>query len=146
MYNKYWEETKFEEKKKPIKIRKSRDPKDEDVDIDVAIHKENSYGDFNVNEEPLLDVDISYLQTIIEEKSKNENNGFKKEYAVCSFFFLLKLWFCVQFSRFDISSNHKYSIIRKWSFIRITMTIKPVFHLGNVIVTLFSKQNDSSVD
>lgn len=82
---------KFEEKEKPIKIRKSRDPKDEDVDIDEAIHKENPYGDFFVNEEPLLDVDISYLQTIIEEKSKNENNGFKKEYAVCSFFFLLKL-------------------------------------------------------
>lgn len=75
------------ETKKPIKIGKIIDPKDGDVDIDEKIHADNPYGDFYANEEPLLDVDISYLANIIEEKSKNENDGFKKEYAVCSFFF-----------------------------------------------------------
>lgn len=77
---------KLGETKKPIKIGKSMDPKDGDVDIDEKIHADNPYGDFYANEEPLLDVDISYLANIIEEKSKNENDGFKKEYAVCSFF------------------------------------------------------------
>lgn len=75
------------ETKKPIKIGKIIDPKDGDVDIDEKIHADNPYGDFYANEEPLLDVDISYLANIIGEKSKNENDGFKKEYAVCSFFF-----------------------------------------------------------
>lgn len=76
------------ETKKPIKIRKSRETKNEDVDIDEKIHEENPYGDVYVNEEPLLDVGISYLENIIEEKSKSENDGFKKEYAVCIFFFI----------------------------------------------------------
>lgn len=57
---------------------------DEDVDVDETIHEENPYGYFYVNEEPLIDIDISHLGTIIEQKSRNENDGFKKEYAVCS--------------------------------------------------------------
>lgn len=70
--------------KKPFKVKKSAALNDEDVDVDETIHEENPYGDFYVNEEPLIDIDISHLETIIEQKSRNENDGFKKEYAVCS--------------------------------------------------------------
>lgn len=48
-----------------------------------------------MNEEPLLDVYISYLGNIIEEKSENENDGFKKEYAVGSFVFFFNLFFYI---------------------------------------------------
>lgn len=56
--------------------------KDDDVDIDEKIHEENPYGDFYINEEPLMDIAIEQLWNVIEEKSKNEDDGFKKEYAV----------------------------------------------------------------
>lgn len=75
---------KLTETKKPLKVTKSAALNDEDVDVDETIHEENPYGDFYVNEEPLIDIDISHLETIIEQKSRNENDGFKKEYAVCS--------------------------------------------------------------
>lgn len=70
--------------KKPLKVKKSAALNDEDVDVDETIHEENPYGDFYVNEEPHIDIDISHLETIIEQKSRNGNDGFKKEYAVCS--------------------------------------------------------------
>lgn len=114
---------KLGETKKPIKIGKSIDPKDGDVDIDEKIHADNPYGDFYANEEPLLDVDISYLANIIEEKSKNENDGFKKEYAVCNFSSSENI-VCVQCAHFEISSNHMYFIIHKCSLICKTMIIK----------------------
>lgn len=75
---------KLTETKKPLKVKKSAALNDEDVDVDETIHEENPYGDFYVNEEPLIDIDISHLETITEQKSRNENDGFKKEYAVCS--------------------------------------------------------------
>lgn len=75
---------KLTETKKPLKVKKSAALNDEDVDVEETIHEENPYGDFYVNEEPLIDIDISHLETIIEQKSRNENDGFKKEYAVCS--------------------------------------------------------------
>lgn len=56
--------------------------KDDDVDIDEKIHEENPYGDFYINEEPLMDIAIEQLWNVIEEKSTNEDDGFKKEYAV----------------------------------------------------------------
>lgn len=56
--------------------------KDDDVDIDEKIHEENPYGDFYINEEPLMDIAIEQLWNVIEEKSRNEDDGFKKEYAV----------------------------------------------------------------
>lgn len=99
-------EQKLGETKKSIKIRKSRDPKDEDLDIDEIIHEENPYGDFYVNEEPLHDVALSNLGITIEEKSENEDDGFKKEYAVGSFvlsfylFFLHLIVFNIKFSKF----------------------------------------------
>lgn len=75
---------KLTETKKTLKVKKSAALNDEDVDVDETIHEENPYGNFYVNEEPLIDIDISHLETIIEQKSRNENDGFKKEYAVCS--------------------------------------------------------------
>lgn len=86
-------EQKLGEIKKPKKVRKSRDPKDEDLDVDEMIHEENPYGDFYVNEEPLHDVAISNLGKTIEEKSENEDDGFKKEYAVGSFVLSFYLFF-----------------------------------------------------
>lgn len=59
--------------------------KDDDVDIDEKIHEENPYGDFYINEEPLMDIAIEQLWNVIEEKSTNEDDGFKKEYAVDAF-------------------------------------------------------------
>lgn len=56
--------------------------KDDDVDIDEKIHEENPYGDFYINEEPLMDIAIEQLWNVTEEKSRNEDDGFKKEYAV----------------------------------------------------------------
>ena len=55
---------------------------DDDVDIDEKIHEENPYGDFYVNDETKPDFDVKNLGKIIEEKSKNEDDDFKKEYAV----------------------------------------------------------------
>lgn len=56
--------------------------KNDDIDIDENIHEENPYGDFNVNDETLSDIAVSNFEKIIEEKSKNDDDGFKKEYAV----------------------------------------------------------------
>lgn len=81
------------ETNKPKKVRKSRHPKGGDLDVDEMIHEENPYGDFYVNEEPLHDVAISYLGKTIEEKSKNKDDGFKKEYAVGSFVLSFYLFF-----------------------------------------------------
>nr|XP_034320791.1 uncharacterized protein LOC105332872 isoform X4 [Crassostrea gigas] len=66
---------------KRTEVNKSVELKDEDIDIDEKIHEENPYGDFYVNEEPLIDIEIKRLGYVIEEKSKDENDGFKKEYA-----------------------------------------------------------------
>lgn len=70
------------ENSEPTEVHKTTELKDEEIDIDEKIHEENPYGDFYVNEEPLLGVAISNLESVIKEKSKNENDGFKKEYAV----------------------------------------------------------------
>lgn len=92
-------EQKLGEIKKPKKERKSRDPKDEDLDVDEMRHEENPYGDFYVNEEPLHDVAISNLGKTIEEKSENEDDGFKKEYAVGSFVFIFLFIYFLTFDR-----------------------------------------------
>lgn len=72
---------------KQTEVNKSVELKDEDIDIDEKIHEENPYGDFYVNEEPLIDIEIKRLGYVIEEKSKDENDGFKKEYAVGNRFY-----------------------------------------------------------
>lgn len=56
--------------------------KNDDIDIDEKIHEENPYGDFYVNDETLSQIAVSNFKKIIEEKSKNDDDGFKKEYAV----------------------------------------------------------------
>lgn len=52
---------------------------DEDVDIDDEIHLKNPY----VNNESIKEISISNLWDVIVENSRNENDGFKKEYEVC---------------------------------------------------------------
>lgn len=54
----------------------------DDIDIDEKIHEENPYDDFYVNDETLSEIAVSNFEKIIEEKSKNDDDGFKKEYAV----------------------------------------------------------------
>lgn len=61
----------------------SKESRDDDVDIDEKIHNENPYGDVYVNQERISDIFIKDLEKEIQEKSKKENDGFKKEYAVC---------------------------------------------------------------
>ena len=60
---------------------------DNDIDIDEKIHEENPYGDFYVNEETIPDIDVKNLSKLIKENSENEDDGFKKEYAVVYFHF-----------------------------------------------------------
>lgn len=71
---------------KRTEVNKRVELKDEDIDIDEIIHEENPYGDFYVNEEPLVDIEIKRMGNVIEKKSMSENDGFKKEYAVGSRF------------------------------------------------------------
>lgn len=56
---------------------------DEDVDVDEEIHLENPYVDLYVNNESIKEISISNLWDVIVENSRNENDGFKKEYEVC---------------------------------------------------------------
>lgn len=70
-------------RKAPATRELSRESRDDDVDIDEKIHNENHYGDVYVNQERIADILIKDLEKEIQEKSKNENDGFKKEYAVC---------------------------------------------------------------
>lgn len=62
--------------------RKRIEFKDNDIDIDEKIHHENPYGDFYINEEIIPDIAVRDFRNVIEEKSKNKDDGFKKEYAV----------------------------------------------------------------
>uniref|UniRef100_K1PLA4 Leukocyte common antigen n=1 Tax=Magallana gigas TaxID=29159 RepID=K1PLA4_MAGGI len=59
----------------------SRESRNDDVDIDEKIHNENPYGDVYVNQERISDILIKDLEKEIQEKSKTDNDGFKKEYA-----------------------------------------------------------------
>ena len=55
---------------------------DDDVDIDEKIHEENPYGDVYMNDKRLPDIEVKNLCKIIQEHSGNEDDSFKKEYAV----------------------------------------------------------------
>lgn len=74
-------------RKSPATRELSRESRDDDDDIDEKIHNENPYGDVYVNQEQLSDILINNLEKEIHEKSKKENDGFKKEYAVCTNYF-----------------------------------------------------------
>lgn len=52
------------------------------IDIDEKIHMENPYRDLYLNIESVKEISISNLWKVIVENSKNEDDGFKKEYAV----------------------------------------------------------------
>lgn len=56
--------------------------KDDDMDIDEKIHEDNPYGNLSVNDKTISKFDITSFQNVIEKKLKNEDDGFKKEYAV----------------------------------------------------------------
>lgn len=56
--------------------------KDDDMDIDEKIHEDNPYGNLSVNDKTISKFDITSFQKVIEKKLKNEDDGFKKEYAV----------------------------------------------------------------
>lgn len=43
---------------------------------------ENPYGDLYLNVEAMKEISISNLWKVMVENSKNEDDGFKKEYAV----------------------------------------------------------------
>lgn len=47
------------------------------------IHIENPYGDVYINVKSNSYIAVQNLGNEISEKSRNENDGFKKEYAVC---------------------------------------------------------------
>lgn len=53
---------------------------------------ENPYGDLYLNVEAMKEISISNLWKVIVENSKNEDDGFKKEYAV-SLMIYIKLAF-----------------------------------------------------
>lgn len=67
------------------KENNSRELKDDDFDIDEKIHEENPYGDFYMHDDiHTPDIAANKLEDVIREKSKNKDDGFKKEYAVCT--------------------------------------------------------------
>lgn len=55
---------------------------DNDIDVDEKIHNENPHGDIHMKGKSIPYIAVRYLGNIINEKSKNENDGFQKEYAV----------------------------------------------------------------
>ena len=52
---------------------------------------ENPYGDVYINEEATMDIPISELPNVIEDRKENEDEGFKKEYAVRKDTYLLHM-------------------------------------------------------
>ncbi|XP_056002216.1 receptor-type tyrosine-protein phosphatase alpha-like [Ostrea edulis] len=55
--------------------------REDDVDIDEKVHEENPYGDLDIKEEIIPDILLSKLEAAIEEKRRDEDDGFKREYA-----------------------------------------------------------------
>ena len=58
--------------------RKYDDTEDDNDDEGMK----NPYGNVDINEETTLDIQISELPNVIEEKKEKEDEGFKKEYVV----------------------------------------------------------------
>ena len=53
--------------------------KDEDFDEEGI---ENPYGDMYINEETISDISIRELDQVINDKRRDKDEGFKREYAV----------------------------------------------------------------
>ena len=49
---------------------------------------ENPYGDMYINEENIPDFSIRELEQVIRDKRLNDNEGFKREYAVSEHLFM----------------------------------------------------------
>ncbi|XP_061190331.1 receptor-type tyrosine-protein phosphatase mu-like [Saccostrea echinata] len=91
IYSNTEETTRFMEKKvtklTPSKGKQSRElntkinEREDEIDNDEKIHEENPYGDFYMNEETIPDIEVEKLGSAIKEKRKNEDDGFKREYA-----------------------------------------------------------------
>ncbi|XP_061191084.1 receptor-type tyrosine-protein phosphatase T-like [Saccostrea echinata] len=62
-------------------LYKETNEREDEIDNDENMHKENPYGDLSMNEEKIPDIDIENLEKVIKEKRKNEDDGFKREYA-----------------------------------------------------------------
>lgn len=88
-------------------FEKIKDYDNGDIDVDEKIHMENPYGDLYLNVEAMKDISLSNLWNIIVENSRNENDGFKKEYAV-SLMIYIKLKFEVIALYLIISSQKCY--------------------------------------
>lgn len=54
----------------------------DDIDIDEIRHKETLYENTSLKK-PIADFAVTNLEETILENSKDEDNGFKKEYKVC---------------------------------------------------------------
>ncbi|XP_061170909.1 uncharacterized protein LOC133180387 [Saccostrea echinata] len=67
--------------KQSLELKTGRKECDDDIDNDEKLHEENPYGDLYINDEPIPDINIDQLKRTIKEKRKNEDDGFKKEYA-----------------------------------------------------------------
>lgn len=94
-------------RKQGHKVEKIKDYDNGDIDIDEKIHMENPYGDLYLNVKAMKEISISNLWNIIVENSTNENDGFKKEYAV-SLMIYIKLVFEVSALYLIISSLKWY--------------------------------------
>lgn len=70
------------------KINKAYTDLPPDVDIDEKIHQENPYGDMYANEQFCPDILIKDIGSAIMKKRKDDDDGFKREYAVSLFIFL----------------------------------------------------------
>lgn len=70
-------------RKSPATRELSRESRDDEDDIDEKIHNENPYGDVYANQKQISDIWIKDLEKGIQDRSKKENDDFKKEYAVC---------------------------------------------------------------
>ncbi|XP_056002946.1 receptor-type tyrosine-protein phosphatase epsilon-like isoform X1 [Ostrea edulis] len=72
--------SKPERKSTPVTNAKKYETKaDYDTDDEGV---ENPYGDLYINEETIADVPVSQLESVIAEKKKHEEDGFKREYAM----------------------------------------------------------------
>ncbi|XP_061180689.1 receptor-type tyrosine-protein phosphatase T-like [Saccostrea echinata] len=72
---------KSEKQDTTVKIPNGKKYEDRDYDTDDE-GIENPYGDMYINEETIPDIPVNQLENIIAEKRKDEEEGFKREYAM----------------------------------------------------------------
>ncbi|XP_056002958.1 uncharacterized protein LOC130049428 [Ostrea edulis] len=72
--------SKPERKSTPVTNAKKYETKaDYDTDDEGV---ENPYGDLYINEETIADVPVSPVERVVAEKKKDEEDGFKRKYAM----------------------------------------------------------------